>query len=245
MGNGRILVVEDNPSMLLLYSELGVELGRPIEAVGDGRDGLQRGLSEPFDLVILDLSLPHLGGMEICRQLRERRPDLPILMVTSRVEQSDKILGFEVGADDYVTKPFHMPELIARVTAILRRQRAYQSSGAMRPQNSTPVLRFDELEIDQARRKIRRDGVELEFSALEFDVIAYLAVHAGKPVSREVLLSDVWGYSPSSSENFDATLSSTLSRIRTKLEPTPERPKFIMTVRGVGYRFVEPTSSEE
>lgn len=245
MDNRKILFVDDDLSMHTIVKSIGPEIGLVVDAVNEGAKGLELGLKEAYELVILDLSLPDMGGMSILKQLRERHPTLPILLLTSRSAEVDKVLGLEIGADDYLTKPFGIHELVARVRSILRRKQAYESAGPGSAASQTEPLQVGELMIDFLRRRIVRSGVELEFSALEFDIIAYLARNRGRVVPREELLTQVWGYTLNATSNYESTVSTNLSRIRTKLEPIPDKPRFIMTVRGVGYRFAESADSSD
>ena len=239
MENQKILLIDDDPAVHTIVNSIGPELGLTVLTSATGAEGLTLGLSRAFAAVILDLGLPDIGGIAILKQLRERHPALPILLLTSRTAEVDKVLGLEIGADDYLTKPFSVRELTARVRSMLRRKRAYQASVTGDEGDSSGVLRLADLVLDFQRRTVQVKGKKIDLSSLEFEVVAYLARHRGRVVSREELLTEVWGYTPNASSGYESTVSTNLSRIRTKLEPSPEAPQYIFTVRGVGYRFVE------
>lgn len=231
----RLLVIDDEPAIHVLMESVAAELNLEMTSAKDGNAGLDLGISGNFDFVILDLGLPGMNGTEVCRRLRAEAPSLPILILTSRDDDVSKVLGLELGADDYVTKPFRTPELVARIRAIARRAEAYQSQ-----QESSPAaLRIGELNIDIGRRMIFKRGAPIELSRLEFDMLLYLAERKGRVVDRDELMRNVWGYQCS---NFDDTITTHLSRIRKKLEEDPSRPRYVLTVRGVGYRIVDDES---
>ena len=228
----RILVIEDDPEMVELLRGCSAEIGCEIDCERDGRAGLERALRGEYRVVIVDVNLPSLGGFEVCRQLRAEKLALPILMLTSRADEIDKVLGLELGADDYVTKPFSVRELVARIKALVRRADMNRAT----QQSSTARMRFGELEIDLTRRRVFRGTDRIDLTAVEFDLLVFLALHPGRPFSREELMREVWGYQ---SSGFEPTVTMHLSRLRAKVEPDPTNPTFILTVRGVGYRFVE------
>jgi DNA-binding response OmpR family regulator len=222
----RVLLVEDEPSMRLgLKDNLELEGYEVLMAV-DGRDGLDQTIRTRPDLVILDLMLPRMDGLEVCRTLRSRGLGMPILMLTARAQQTDTVLGLELGADDYVTKPFNIRELLARVKALLRR-----AEGSV-----TDVYQFGDVVVDFRRQSALKAGQPLSLSSLEFSVLRYLVGRRGEVVSRDELLNDVWGY-----KAFPTTRSvdNLMLRLRQKLEAEPREPRHILTVHGTGYRFVE------
>jgi DNA-binding response OmpR family regulator len=228
----RILVVEDNLDLAdLLLMHLG-EAGYAVQKAGDGRTALTRFEEESFDLVILDLMLPDLDGLEICRRLRARPDYLPILMLTAKSTEFDRVLGLEVGADDYLTKPFSIRELLARVKALFRRGDAL----AEIPAQPQKVMQFDGLTIDLARRRVLVNGQEVHLTSREFDLLAHFTTHPGLVYSRAQLLDLVWGYGH---EGYEHTVNSHINRLRAKIERTPAAPRFILTVWGVGYKFAE------
>jgi len=230
----RILVVEDNLDLAELVLMHLRDNGFSVECCGDGAAALQRLQSESFDLVILDLMLPGMDGLELCRRLRARPDYLPILMLTAKSSELDRVLGLEVGADDYVTKPFSIRELVARVKALFRRVDAL----AELPTEATDVLHVNGLEIDPARREVRLDGTEVHLTGREFDLLLHFASHPGRVYSRTQLLDVVWGYGH---EGYEHTVNSHINRLRAKIEHTPSQPRYILTVWGVGYKFAERT----
>jgi DNA-binding response OmpR family regulator len=200
----------------------------------DGLQGLALAKEEPFDLIILDIMLPGLNGMEICRKIRQTDRQTPILMLTARSEEIDKVMGLETGADDYLTKPFSIREFIARVKVIFRRK---EDKDALQETHPTPpVIRREDLEIDLDKRKVMLDDVRIELSPREFELLALLASNPGKSYSRKRLLSLVWGYD---FEGYEHTVNSHINRLRGKIEKDVSNPKFILTTWGVGYRFNE------
>jgi DNA-binding response OmpR family regulator len=227
----KILVVEDDPGLLeaLRYS-LAAE-GYEVSAVSDGGDGLRAARDQAPDLVILDLMLPTLGGLDVCRSLRLAGSITPILMLTARDSEVDRVVGLEVGADDYVTKPFSMRELLARVAAMLRRVEMQRREAAA---EAPEVLEFDGLVVDVARRAVTLDGEPVQLRRKEFDLLAYLASSPNRPFSREMLLQNVWGYEYAGDTR---TVDVHIRWLRMKIERDPSDPKRLLTMRGVGYRF--------
>jgi DNA-binding response OmpR family regulator len=228
----RILVVEDNLDLAELVRMHLVDAGYAAEYCGDGRSAMLRLQAEPFDLVILDLMLPGMDGLELCRRLRARPDYLPILMLTAKSTELDRVLGLEVGADDYVTKPFSIRELLARVKALFRRVDAMAET----PAETSELLTTNGLEIDPARREVRLDGAQLHLTGREFDLLLHFASHPGRVYSRAQLLDLVWGYGH---EGYEHTVNSHINRLRAKIERTPAQPRYILTVWGVGYKFAE------
>ncbi len=228
----KILVIEDDLEMIELLRACSAEIGCEVDHETDGRIGLERAKQGEYRMVIVDVNLPTLGGFEVCRQLRAEKVSLPILMLTARADEIDKVLGLELGADDYVTKPFSVRELVARIKALVRRADISRSA----PQDNSARMKFADLEIDLTRRRVFRGTDRIDLTAVEFDLLVFLALHPGRPFSREELMREVWGYQ---SSGFEPTVTMHLSRLRAKVEPDPANPTFILTVRGVGYRFVE------
>jgi DNA-binding response OmpR family regulator len=235
----RVLVVEDEAHIReLIQLHLGLE-GLEIEAVGDGQQALVRANSQPFDLIILDLMLPGVDGISICRAVRREGPnqDVPILMLTARREESDKVLGLESGADDYLAKPFGIRELVARARALLRRPRRSQlqaeadaSAAGERP------LEIHGLHIDPARRRVRANGEDIDLTAQEFRLLLVLASHPGIVFSREALLTRVW---PDHTYVTERSVDSLVKRLRRRIEKDPADPKIILTVWGSGYKAAD------
>jgi DNA-binding response OmpR family regulator len=220
----KILVVEDEPKMVAGLRDNFEFEGYEVISAADGVEGLQRALAEAPDLVILDVMMPRLSGLEVCKQLRAQRGSIPIIMLTARGQEVDKVVGLELGADDYVTKPFSIRELLARVKAVLRRT-------AVVPKQHS----FGNVEVDLRRCRVLRAGRALDISSKEFDLLKYFICHSGETLSRDRLLEEVWGY-----ENYPTTrtVDTHLVRLRQKLEPDPEQPQYFLTVHGSGYRFV-------
>jgi DNA-binding response OmpR family regulator len=223
----KILVVEDEPAMVAGLRDNFEFEGYEVITARDGVEGLQRALDESPDLVILDVMMPRMSGLEVCKQLRAKRASIPIIMLTARGQEVDKVVGLELGADDYVTKPFSIRELLARVKSVLRRTAVVPKD---RDQHS-----FADVEVDLRRCRVVRSGKALDISAKEFDLLKYFICHAGETLSRDRLLEDVWGY-----DNYPTTrtVDTHLVRLRQKLEPDPEQPQYFLTVHGTGYRFV-------
>ena len=230
----RILIIEDDPEISDLVGMHLEDQGYGVERAARGDAGFDIAHGGNFDLVILDLMLPGMDGLEICRRLRQKDTRLPILMLTARTEEIDKVLGLELGADDYLTKPFSIRELIARVKALLRRS---QDQGAAPEDSAHPgELVFDQLSIDLDKRRVLSRGTPVELTAKEFDLLVLFAAHPGKPFNREQLLNQVWGYSYA---GYEHTVNSHINRLRAKIESDPSNPKFILTVWGFGYRFAD------
>jgi DNA-binding response OmpR family regulator len=230
----RILVVEDNPDLADLVTLNLRDEGYAVESIGDGSLALAKLQAEPYDLVILDLMLPGMDGLMLCKQLRNRPDYLPILMLTAKSTELDRVLGLEVGADDYVTKPFSIRELMARVKALFRRVDAMGKVSAEKNEQ----LDINGLIIDSDKRRVCLDGKEINLTSREFDLLLYFARHPGRVYSRSQLLDAVWGYGH---EGYEHTVNSHINRLRAKIEDQPADPHFILTVWGVGYKFAEHT----
>ncbi|HXF50766.1 MAG TPA: response regulator transcription factor [Dehalococcoidia bacterium] len=223
----RILIVEDEPALVASLTYSLRREGFAVEAARDGREGLRLATQSPPDLLILDLMLPGVDGMEVCRRLRAVS-DTPVLMLTARSEEADRVLGLELGADDYVTKPFSMRELVARVRAILRR------AGRREPQDERPII-AGSLRIEPAYRRVLRDGREVPLRPREMDLLLYMAARPHRPLTRETLLRDVWKDDIATGPR---TVDVHIRWLREKLEEDPARPRRLVTVRGYGYKFV-------
>jgi DNA-binding response OmpR family regulator len=223
----RLLVVEDDPSILTGLVDLLERERFQVVTARDGASGLRLGLKEDVDLIVLDVLLPKLDGFEVCRRLRADNVTIPILMLTAKTQEADKVLGLERGADDYVTKPFGVAELVARVKALLRRSSGTEAFG---------TFAFADAEVDFGSRRVRRAGQEVALTARQFDLLRYLIRHRGRVITRDELLRRVWGYDdPPVTRTVDAHVAA----LRGKLERKPDRPKHLMGVRSVGYRFEE------
>lgn len=226
--SARVLVVEDNPDLAFgLRNNLEIE-GYEVEVAGDGPSGLQQVRGSPPDLVILDLMLPGLDGYRVLRTLRGEGCEVPVLILTARGEESDKVMGFRHGADDYVTKPFGVLELLARVEALLRR------SSRTRPSERPVRESFDEVEIDRASRRVLRGGREVNLAPLEYDLLLALLDRRGAIATRLELLRQVWGHS---AIVVSRTVDTHILELRKKLERDPSNPRHILTVRKAGYRL--------
>lgn len=223
----RILLVEDEPGLVMTLTDRLTSEGYAVESAQDGETGLARATNEPFDLIILDVMLPRRGGIDVCRDLRQRGVRTPIIMLTARGETVDKVLGLKIGADDYVTKPFEMMELLARVEAQLRRS----TIDATLPMD---VYKFGDVQVDFRRAEAYRGADIIELSAKEFKLLRYLIEHRGAALSRDELLNEVWGYDVSVSTR---TVDVHIAWLRQKLEANQRHPQFILTIHGLGYRF--------
>ncbi len=226
-GTTRILIVEDEPAMVQGLRDNFEYEGYEVISAADGAEGLERALQDHPDLVVLDVMMPKLSGLDVCKQLKAKKPSIPIIMLTARGQEIDKVVGLELGADDYVTKPFSIRELMARVKAVLRR---------VSPQAQTvEVYKFSDVEVNVRSNEVLRGGRPVELSSKEFALLAYFVAHPAETLSRDRLLDSVWGY-----ENYPntRTVDAHIVHLRQKLEPNPEEPKFILTVHGSGYKFV-------
>ena len=225
----RILVVDDDTTVSEVVARYLERDGYAVETVADGRDALERALAEPPDLVVLDLMLPGVDGLEVCRRLRALAP-VPIVILTARSQETDRIVGLDLGADDYVSKPFSTKELVARVRAVLRRARGPLASTGP----SAPRVHVDgDLEVDIAARQARMRGDVVSLTAREFELLAFLVRHPRQAFRREELLEGVWGYRYGDA----STVTVHVRRLREKIEPDPSKPVRIVTVWGVGYRW--------
>ena len=228
----HVLVVEDDEDIAKLLKLQLTELSCNVKVASDGIRGLAEAESKRYDLLILDLMLPGIDGLEICRRIRSHDRYTPVLMLTSKSSELDRVLGLEMGADDYLTKPFSVLELTARVKAIFRRV-----DNLARDQDSAKaVIEAGDLSIDVEKRSVRLAGRAVDLTAKEFDLLAHFARHPGRVFSRTQLLDSVWGYSHS---GYEHTVNSHINRLRTKIEKNPNEPEFIETVWGVGYKFRE------
>ncbi len=230
----RALVIEDERDIASLIKLHLQDLCDTVELAFDGADGLAKALKGTWDLIILDLRLPRVDGIEICRRIRERNDYVPILMVTSKSSELDRVLGLEIGADDYITKPFSILELLARVKAVFRRIEAVDHGASAAPQRQ---IDFPGLSIDVDERVTRVNEAAVVLTAKEFDLLVHFARNPGKVYTRSELLDKVWGYGH---EGYEHTVNSHINRLRAKIEADPANPRFIKTVWGVGYKFANP-----
>jgi DNA-binding response OmpR family regulator len=223
----KILIVEDEPNMVAGLRDNFEFEGHQVITAPDGVAGLERALSESPDLVILDVMMPRMSGLDVCKQLKAKKPSLPIIMLTARGQEVDKVVGLELGADDYVTKPFSIRELLARVKAVLRR-----AGIVAKPSEK---YAFGDVEVNLRSCQVSKRGKTVDFSSKEFDLLKFFLHHPGETLSRDRLLEEVWGY-----DHFPTTrtVDAHVVRLRQKVEPRPEEPRFILTVHGTGYKFV-------
>lgn len=232
MKKRRILLVEDEQDIAdLVTLHLG-DLCDEVVVANDGHEGMRLATTETWALVILDLRLPGPDGLEICRAIRRDRSYQPVLMLTSMSSELDRVLGLETGADDYLTKPFSVLELVARVRAIFRRIDNMQQNQVVA--DSGTALNAGKISIDPSRREVLLDGRTVDLTAREFDLLDYFARHPGRVFRRSDLLDKVWGYGH---EGYEHTVNSHINRLRAKIEDNPSKPEFIVTVWGVGYKF--------
>ncbi len=230
----QVLIIEDDEEIIRLLEIHLKDLGCAVRSAQDGQEGLQNAIADPPDLIILDLMLPTRDGIEVCQRLRARDVHSPIIMLTAKAEEIDKVLGLEVGADDYLTKPFSVREFIARVKAIFRRQKLGEQGEV--GINSKTVLEFDDLSINLEMRKVILNGQRIELSPKEFELLVFLSANPGKTYDRKKLLNLLWGYD---FEGYEHTVNSHINRLRSKIETDMGNPKYILTTWGVGYKFNE------
>lgn len=223
----RILIAEDERDLIVTLRDRLTREGYAVAAVSDGREALELACAESFGLILLDVMLPGASGFDVCRELRERGVDTPIVMLTARSQVTDRVIGLKLGGDDYLTKPFEMAELLARIEVQLRRR------GAGREINRG-VFRFGEVVVDLGRAEAIREGVSIPLSAKEFQLLGYFLEHRDVVLSRDELLTAVWGYDAAPNTR---TVDVHVAALRRKVEPNPRHPSYILTVHGLGYRF--------
>jgi two-component system alkaline phosphatase synthesis response regulator PhoP len=226
--SARVLLVEDEPGLVLTLTDRLTAEGYRVESATNGNVALERASGEAFDIILLDVMLPGRDGFDVCRTLRQRGVSAPILMLTARGQVVDRVVGLRLGADDYLTKPFEMMELLARIEALLRRA----------PQSAPPSIeqfQFGSLRVDFRRAEVEKDGVPLELSAREFKLLCYFIEHRGATISRDELLNEVWGYNAMPSTR---TVDVHIAWLRQKIEDNPKHPQFIQTIHGLGYKFL-------
>jgi DNA-binding response OmpR family regulator len=223
MSRPRVLLIEDEPALARGVSDMLAANGLDVDVATDGQAGLDAALAARADVVLLDVMLPNVNGYEICRAVRTRGLDVPVLMLTARGQEADVVLGLNLGADDYLTKPFRPAELLARVRALLRRRHA-----------PSPVCRFGDCELDLAARRVRRQGSDVALTAKEYALLAFFAGHPGRALPRDLILDAVWGTSVFVTPR---SIDRCVTTLRAKVEPNPREPLYIQTVRDIGYRF--------
>jgi DNA-binding response OmpR family regulator len=224
----KVLIIEDEPNMVLGLKDSCEYEGYEVAVARDGKEGVEKASTEKPDIILLDVMLPLMSGLDVCRTLRTRGIETPILMLTARSEEIDKVVGLEVGADDYVTKPFSIKELLARIRAHLRR-----AAKQVVPLES---FTFGDVDLNFKKHTARKGGQALDLSAREFEILHYLIQRRGEIVTRDQLLDEVWGYDRSP---VTRTVDNHIARLRQKIEPAPSDPQHIITVHRIGYRFIE------
>jgi DNA-binding response OmpR family regulator len=224
----KVLIIEDEPNMVLGLKDSCEYEGYEVCVARDGKEGLEKASTEKPDIILLDVMLPLMSGIDVCRTLRARGIETPILMLTARSQEIDKVVGLEVGADDYVTKPFSIKELLARIRALLRR--------AAKQVVEIESFTFGDVELNFKKYVARKSGQALDLSAREFEILRYLIRRRGEIVTRDQLLDEVWGYD---STPVTRTVDNHIARLRQKIEQDPSEPQHIVTVHRIGYRFVE------
>ena len=223
----KVLIIEDEPDMVLGLKDNFEYEGYDVTVARDGREGLDRAMADNPDLILLDIMLPKMSGLDVCRALRSNGVDTPVIMLTARGQEIDKVIGLEMGADDYVTKPFSIKELLARVRAQLRR--------ASRQVAEVEAYTVGDVHLNFKKHEATKDGREIDLSPREFELMKYFIHHRGETITRDQLLDDVWGYD---NYPFTRTVDNHIAKLRQKIEPTPADPKYIITVHRVGYKFL-------
>src|ERR1035437_5469121 len=224
---GNVLLVEDEEALRMTVGDRLRNEGYAVDYAANGDEGLEKATLLPFDLIILDVMLPRRSGLVVCREIRQAGLITPILMLTARSQTADKVNGLKIGADDYVTKPFNMRELVARIEALLRR-------APIRPTAQAGAFEFGSIHVDLVGTEATRDGKSVNLSAREFQLLRYFIEHRGATLSRDDLLKQVWGYS---ADMYTRTVDVHVASLRQKLENDPKQPQFILTVQGLGYKF--------
>jgi DNA-binding response OmpR family regulator len=229
----KILIIEDDRDMAGILEDNLADAGYEVTVANDGKAGLDAARRQEHDLIVLDLMLPQEDGLEICRQVRALPRYTPILMLTCLSSEVDKVVGLEMGADDYMTKPFSLRELLARIKAVLRRDEAARMA---KEDGGPEIIERGDLVIDIGKRRVARDGDTIDLTGTEFDLLLHFARNPGRVYSRQQLLDQVWGYGY---EGYAYTVNSHINKLRSKLEPDRDNPRYIQTVWGVGYRFAD------
>src|SRR5712691_263911 len=228
-----LLIIEDDDNISTAIAEYFSRAGYTVNAAPDGIAGVQAALHDHPDAVVLDLMLPKMDGLAVCRELREKAPYIPILMLTAKDDVVDKVLGLEMGADDYITKPFSLRELEARIKSVLRRARAAAASSD--GHDEAPIV-LGNLRIDPLRREVTISNRHVDLTPKEFDLLRLFAANPGRVFPRKYLLEKVWDYSY---EGYDRTIDSHINRLRAKIEENPDNPQLVLTVWGIGYKFTD------
>ncbi len=228
----KALIIEDDRDISELIAIHLADMDLEVDKAFDGQDGLMKAMNNAYRFILLDIRLPKLDGFEVCKRLRMEKNNTPVLMITSKAEEIDKVLGLEIGADDYISKPFGIRELLARIKAVLRRAERPVSGAS----DELVELRFDSLYINVTMRIVELEGKRIELSPKEFDLLVFLASNPGRTYSRMQLLNQIWGYE---FDGFEHTVNSHINRLRSKIELNMSEPEYILTTWGVGYKFRE------
>ncbi len=229
----RLLLVEDEPGLVMTLTDRLIAEGYEVQSAMTAPEGLDAATTGAFDIILLDVMLPGGNGLDVCRELRQRGVQSPVLMLTARGQVFDKVVGLKLGADDYVVKPFEMAELLARIEAVLRRSAT--NAGAVAQPAGGDGYRFGDVTIDFRKAEVTRAGTPVELSALEFKLLRYFIEHKGAVLSRDELLNEVWGYDAMPSTR---TVDVHVAWLRQKLEDNPRHPQYVLTMHGLGYKFV-------
>ncbi len=237
----NILIIEDDPDIANLVRLQMQDLNCQVDMVHDGLEGLNQYKQADYDLLILDIMLPGMDGLDVCKAIRQMESYVPILMLTARSSELDRVLGLELGADDYLSKPFSVMELVARVKALFRRVDALQIQHERHSDDDNPVLTIGQLKINQQARSVKVKGEDIALTAKEFDLLTWFALHPGQVFTRTQLLDSVWGYGH---DGYEHTVNSHINRLRAKIEANPAKPDYILTAWGVGYKFSAKTAHE-
>ncbi len=236
-----ILIIEDDPDIANLVRLQMQDLHCQADVVHDGLEGLNTFKEGRYDLIILDIMLPGMDGLDVCKSIRQTVSYVPILMLTARSSELDRVLGLELGADDYLSKPFSVLELVARVKALFRRVDAMQEQHEQQSDEDNPVLEAGPIQINQQSRTVTVNGNDIVLTAREFDLLTWFAQHPGQVFTRSQLLDSVWGYGH---DGYEHTVNSHINRLRAKLEQNPAKPDYILTAWGVGYKFMDTRTHE-
>lgn len=230
MENKRILIVEDQEEIAEILKLHLSDLGAEVIHAGDGNEGLKASMEEKWDMIILDIQLPGPSGLEICRKLRKEQSYVPVLLLTSRSTELDRVLGLDLGADDYITKPFSVMELIARIKAVFRREAALKEKNII----TKEVINLGKMTVNDDTHQVVLDGSSIDLTSREYDLLKHFAKNPGRVFKRSELLDSVWGYGH---DGYEHTVNSHINRLRAKIEKDPNHPEVIVTVWGVGYKL--------
>ena len=232
----RVLIIEDNRDLAHIIAMHLEDLNMRVDKVFNGKDGYRLAQENDYQLILLDIMMPGMNGIDVCKKLRSKNIYTPVIMLTAKTSEADRVLGLETGADDYLTKPFSIRELVARVNAVIRRNESYKNESAASTDIADQVIKQGELEVNIERRAVSLAGKAVELTATEFDLLLFFIRKPGLVFSRSQLLDKVWGYGH---EGYEHTVNSHINRLRAKIEKDAAKPKYILTVWGVGYKFSE------